>query len=398
MSHPFSLSSFRIGSQDQIATITALGLRQVAWSPRKSVLSDAAIAAEPGPAKPTVTTPESRAEAEQRERSLADRAAQRLCERQFAEAARECRQATALVAAQPRQAGAQAQALSRALIDKMIGSHDLCIRVLAQTAGDKASVHAMNVAVISLLMGRVCGLDDTEMLDMGVGALMHDIGKLDLPEPARHLEDDFSVTQTRAYESHVAYGLGQARQMALAPGATLVIAQHHEHADGSGFPLRLPSERLSVASRIVSLVDRYDNLCNPHRAATAVTPHEALALLFAKDRAAFDGAILGTFIRMLGVYPPGSTVQLTDDRYGLVVGANSSRPLRPRVRVHDPRSGCDEPLLIELESTPGLGIRRSLKPGQLPRAALECLAPEPRVVYFFEPATRLARCPAECAE
>jgi HD-GYP domain-containing protein (c-di-GMP phosphodiesterase class II) len=252
------------------------------------------------------------------------------------------------------------------------------------------------VAVISLLMGRVCGLDDGEMLDLGVGALMHDIGKIDLPEPLRHFQEDFSPTENRAYESHVAHGVGHAERMALSPSAALVIGQHHEHADGSGFPLRLQTERLSVASRIVSLVNRYDNLCNPHRPATAVTPHEAVALLFAKDRSAFDGAMLGTFIRMLGVYPPGSTVQLTDDRYGLVVGAHSSRPLRPRVRVHDPRSGRDEPLLIDLETTPTLGIRRSLKPIQLPRAALECLSPEPRVVYFFESARPLPGA-AECA-
>ena len=126
-----------------------------------------------------------------------------------------------------------------------------------------------------------------------------------------------------------------------------------------------------------------------------MTPYEALALLFAHGRATFEDAILGAFIRMLGIYPPGSTVQLTDDRYALVVAANSSRPLRPRVRVHDPRAANDDALLIDLDATPGLGIRRSLKPAQLPAKALECLAPQARVVYFFEPAAELRRA-SEC--
>ena len=65
---------------------------------------------------------------------------------------------------------------------------------------------------------------------------------------------------------------------------------------------------------------------------------------------------------MMGVYPPGSTVQLTDDRYALVVSVNSSRPLKPRVLVHEPKVPRDEALILDLERTEGLGIRRSLQP------------------------------------
>ena len=72
---------------------------------------------------------------------------------------------------------------------------------------------------------------------------------------------------------------------------------------------------MSVAGRIVALVNTYDNLCNPRLLARALTPHDALSQLFAQARTRFDAPILSTFIRMLSVYPPGSTVQLTDDRY-----------------------------------------------------------------------------------
>jgi hypothetical protein len=174
--------------------------------------------------------------------------------------------------------------------------------------------------------------------------------------------------------------------MGLTPGATLVIAQHHEHADGTGFPLRLNTDRMTAASRIVALVNRYDNLCNPHVAAKALTPHESLSLLFAQGKSKFDTAILGAFIRMMGVYPAGSTVQLTDDRYAMVVGVNSSRPLKPRVLVHEPKVPRDEALIVDLETTNGLGIRRSIKPMQLPVASLDYLGPRPRVAYFFEAA------------
>jgi len=266
----------------------------------------------------------------------------------------------------------------------MLGNSELCIRLLSDAAGDKASMHALNVTVISLLMGRTFGLSETDMLDLGVGAMLHDIGKIDLPDRVRHRDDQFTGAEVRFYEEHVANGVGHARKMGLSGGATLVIAQHHEHADGTGFPQRLNTDRMTAASRIVSLVNRYDNLCNPHMASKALTPHESLSLLFAQGKTKFDTAILGAFIRMMGVYPAGSTVQLTDDRYAMVVGVNSTRPLKPRVLVHEPGVPRDEALIVDLESCPGLGIRRSIKPLQLPVPSLEYLAPRPRVAYFFE--------------
>ena len=111
------------------------------------------------------------------QRRLADqRAALALCERQFAEAAQGCQHVTDLVAHRPQEARVQAERLSQALVHKMLGEQELCIRLLADAAGDKASTHALNVTVIALLMGRTFGLTPADMLDLGVGAMLHDIG------------------------------------------------------------------------------------------------------------------------------------------------------------------------------------------------------------------------------
>jgi hypothetical protein len=110
-----------------------------------------------------------------------------------------------------------------------------------------------------------------------------------------------------------------------------------------------------------------------------------VSVLFAQGRQRFDSAVLNAFIRMMGVYPAGSLVQLTDDRYAMVVGVNSSRPLKPRVLVHDPKVPRCEALVLDLEHMPDLGIRRSLPAAKLPPAAVEYLDPRPRVSYYFEP-------------
>jgi putative nucleotidyltransferase with HDIG domain len=412
MSHPFPLSSFRIGSAEQIAVIRSLGLKHVRWSPEQSALLQAQeaaaraieAAARPDPSEPAVAgestdaegadsapvalaeSPELQAKRQRRAAAAAQRAALVVCERQFAEATRECRQLTDLVVAQPEQARDRAQALTQAILEKMLVEQDMCIRLLTEAAGDRASAHAINVTLISMLMGRCFGLGPAEMQDLGVGALLHDVGKIDLPARVRHREDHFTPSEAKFYEQHVTHGVAHAMKMGLAPGASLVIAQHHEHADGSGFPLKLGSDRMTAASRIVALVNRYDNLCNPHLPSKALTPHEALSLLFAQGKNKHDTAILGAFIKMMGVYPPGSVVQLTDDRYAMVVGVNSSRPLKPRVMVHDPRVPPDEATLLDLEQTPALGIRRSIRPFTLPHDAQETLAPRARVAYYFEPA------------
>jgi putative nucleotidyltransferase with HDIG domain len=271
----------------------------------------------------------------------------------------------------------------------MMGAEDMCIQLLGQTAGDRVSNHAVNVSVLSLLMGRYFALCESDMLDLGLGALLHDVGKSELPDRYRHREDHFNMAEISLYESHVASGSVHAQRLGLSDGAATIIAQHHECSDGHGFPLGLSTERTHMLSRIVALVNVYDNLCNPTNPAKSITPHEAVAHLFTQNHKQFDTAILGAFIKMMGVYPAGSVVQLTDDRYALVVGVNSSRTLRPRVIVHDPKVPRDVASVLDLESVPGLGIRRSLKSSALPESVLAYLELQPRMNYFFEPTAEL---------
>ena len=381
MRHPFALSAFRIQSPEQIETIRGLGLAQVRWDPAQSATE-----------KPVETTPpvvaETAADAARRERRealTAQRQQMTQLERECQEAGLALRDATRGVQLDPTQAHSDAVALANKLLERLAVEGEMCIRLVNSQAGDRAAVHGLNVAVIALLMGRAMGLEDAEMLDLGLGAMMHDVGKLELPDRLRHHDESFNSVQTQAYREHVTHGITLGRRMGLRTGALAVLGQHHEHVDGSGFPMRLTADRITLAARIVSIVDRYDNLCNPALLARALTPHEAVSLLFTQYRQRYDAALLSNFIRMMGVYPAGSVVQLTDERYALVVAVNSSRPLKPRVLVHDPKVQADEALLLDLEHTPQLGIRRSLPASRLPPAALDYLAPRPRVNYFFEP-------------
>ena len=410
LSHPFPLSAFRISSLDEIATIRGLGLARVRWVPEKSDAAGSASSSAPAgvaapvPAAGSDATPQDAAARQQLAWLQDQREAAQRCERQYGEAARVMREVNETLVAQPKDAGRTAGTLARAMLEKMLAADEVGIRLVNGSGGDRNAAHALNVAVVAMLIGRTMGMSDGEMQDLGVGALLHDVGKIDLPDRLRHADDGFSAAETHAYRDHVGKGVLQAHRMGLNAGTLAVIAQHHEHADGSGFPMKLATDRLSLGARIVAIVNRYDNLCNPGGRGMALTPHEAVAMLFAQSRSRFDPPVLNVFIRMMGVYPAGSLVQLTDDRYAMVVGVNSSRPLKPRVLVHGtpgmrtgPRAAASGTAqMLDLESRPELGIRRSLAAAKVPPAVLAALDPRPRVSYYFEPLNGVSQ-PAELA-
>ena len=401
IAHPFPSGSFKLSNVQQIEAIQGLSLKRIRCIRSKSdpdapvlgtmstnVASVIATAADGyDPVKEARKLAASQAQEERKRRAdqlVSQARSLAVCERRFGEAIRQYRKTLELVQSQPVAAATEAARMVHGIVDEMMSEGESAIRLLSEAAGDKSSMHPVNVTIVSLLLGRAMGLPSADLQDLGLAAFLHDIGKSELPDRVRWLDDSFSTAEYKLYQDHVAKSLHLGKAMELSKPSLLAIAQHHEMVDGSGFPMRLKGDTLSTATRILALINRYDNLCNPSRLAAALTPHEALSLIFAQMKSKFDAATLSAFIRMMGVYPPGSIVQLVDDRYGMVVSVNSSRPLKPRVIVHEPGVPRDEALILDLEHAPRVGIRRSLKPSMLPAAALDFLAPRQRICYYFE--------------
>lgn len=391
LSHPFPSGSFKISSEKQIDTIRSLGLRMVRVDPSRSdPVPDVMTISDDGSADSEQSEIQQRELALQKERvqQLAiQQNALVLCEKRFGEAMRQYRKLLTQIESQPEVAAQHCRGLVTEFVSDMLREGESAIRLLSEAAGDKSSMHPVNVTVVSLLLGRAVGLQESELIELGQAAFLHDIGKIQLPDRVRWPEDNFSTTEFKLYQEHVGLGVQLGQAMRLPKTVLTIIAQHHEFADGNGFPVRLKGDAIGMGARILSLVNRYDNLCNPSRPAAAMTPHESLSLIFAQFKARFDPLVLGAFIRMMGVYPPGSVVQLSDDRYGMVVSVNANRPLKPRVIVYEPGTTKREALILDLEQASGTTIRRSIKPAALPGEALDFLAPRQRVCYFFEQAS-----------
>jgi putative nucleotidyltransferase with HDIG domain len=383
MQHPFPVSHFEIRSQAQIDTIRTLGLKQVRYIPPKApveVKKTAPKKAAPAP----VLDPVQAAARERRQLLASQYASLKMCERQYAQAAQNYKEITDTLRSDPSHARHLTEGVIRDLLSSILGEDEAVIRLLSESMGEKSSLHSINVTVISLLLGKTLSLSKPDMMELGIGAMLHDIGKMEIQDRYRYADEFFNSIERNIYESHVLHGVSLASKMGVSQQALTIIAQHHEYIDGSGYPSRIVGDKLSPLSRILSLVNWYDNLCNPSHSSAAITPHEALAQMFAQNKGQFHLETLSAFIHMMGVYPPGSVVQLTDERYALVVSVNAARPIRPYVVIHDQNVPRDEALVINLQDEPKINIHRSIKPTQLPKASFDYLSPRKRTCYFFE--------------
>ena len=393
MSHPFPTGSFRISSEKQIEAIRALGLSQVRYFPEKSdaPAADSADTNVGGAGTlPTAGVHVASVKAGRRGRfampSAVDeqRRRQLRCEQGFQDAVALYRLVQEQVQAQPHLIKDRCDSMVGALLDELLQPGDASIRLLSASGAERSCMHAVNVSVLSLLLGNAMGLSRDQLAQLGSAAFLHDIGKILLPERVRALDESFSLAENRLYQDHVLCSVELAQSLGLPSEALAAIAQHHEYLDGTGFPQRSRGSELSLPGRILALVNRFDSLCNPTHPAAAMTPHEALSNIFTQMKGRLDAAVVSAFIRMMGVHPPGSVVQLTNDHYALVVIANTSRPLKPQVLVHDPAVPRHGALIIDLEKMPEIGIRRGIKPGNLPTDISDYLALRQRVCYFYE--------------
>jgi len=310
------------------------------------------------------------------------------CERRFSAVSKAFRNVLQNVRAQPEEARAIAETEINGMVRAMQQEQDVAIRLLSEKAGQETALHAINVSVLSVLLARSMGFDEALIAEVGVGALLHDVGKIELPDMMRGKAESSNPTERRMFQSHVEHSRALAERMALPEAATAIIAQHHEASDGSGYPLALKGEAIHPAARVVALVNHYDNLCNPPNPIHALTPHDAIAGVYRKAREKFDAAALNAFVRMMGIYPPGSVLHLSDGRFALSVAVDPANAMKPKVLIHDPTVRPEDALVVALAERPELTIQRAIKPMALPRAAFDYLQPRKRTSFFIESRAR----------
>lgn len=255
------------------------------------------------------------------------------------------------------------------MVDSVIRNQDaLTSLARLKSFDDYTFAHSVNVCILSLAVGRHMGLEKDGLDQLGLGAILHDIGKMLVPgdllnKPGRLSEGEFMVMK-----KHTELGKEiLAGMKCVGETAIRVVLEHHERFDGSGYHMRLAGGGIHLYARIAGVADVYDAMTSTRVYQKGMRPEDALKRLYHSRGSLFDPELVERLIKCLGVYPIGTCVELNTGEAALVKMINHSYPLQPRVLLISDREGIPfpEPVEADLKEDSGRWIVGSKKPEEL---------------------------------
>lgn len=193
--------------------------------------------------------------------------------------------------------------------------------------------HAMNTAVWALVCGRELGLNEGLLNHLGLGCLLSQIGKIELPVSMLENEDKLNGEQFAEYRGYVTRGVAMLDGSGVSRAVISVVQGHRERHNGSGFPEGIRGDRIPLLAKIAGLAEFFENLIGPRETSEPMTPDKAVRLLYDMRNIDFQEDLVEKFIQAVGIYPTGTLVQLNDGQRGIVVSHSPERRLWPRVMV-----------------------------------------------------------------
>ncbi|MFK8080921.1 MAG: HD-GYP domain-containing protein [Granulosicoccus sp.] len=217
-------------------------------------------------------------------------------------------------------------------VDSILRNPDASVWLTRIQAKHQATAqHSLNVAALSIVMAKSLNMSNREMEDIGVCAMLHDVGKTSLPNELLEKTGPLTPEEREEMQRHARYG----RDILLSTksvmsGAADVAHSHHERPDGKGYPRKLTDDSIPLFAKIVAIAEAYDTMTinQPYRA--ACSPSDALQELYSQRGKQFDEDLVIRFIDAIGIFPPGSIVEMLNGEVGIVL-SNTKDKLRPRV-------------------------------------------------------------------
>ena len=196
------------------------------------------------------------------------------------------------------------------------------------------SQHSLNVCILSLVFGQHLGLSTDVLNHLGVGALLHDIGKLRVPLNILNKPDSLTDQEFGVMKKHPVYGYELLKNGYDLHEISLdIINHHHERLDGTGYPHGLEAENIAQYTKMVSIIDVYDAVTSKRVYHDETTPYDALNKLYTESSNKIDRKLLEQFIKCVGIYPVGSVVELNTGHVGVVVATSDEHHLHPVVML-----------------------------------------------------------------
>lgn len=206
-----------------------------------------------------------------------------------------------------------------------------------RTLDENTFNHSLSVAVFAIAAGVELGLGEPALMELAIGALLHDIGKTKISPAIINKPGRLSAAERAIIEQHPRWGVELLQEKGgFEPSILQGIYQHHERSDGSGYPFGLHNGLISQLGQITAVADFYDAMTSDRAYRAGQPAYLVVEQLIASSLTLFDAEVVWAFIRSLAPYPIGSRVLLDNGEHGEVVGYDRRMPNRPRVLVtHD---------------------------------------------------------------
>lgn len=331
--HPFLFSSFRIKDEEQLKILRTLGTKTIPVDLDKSIGIDT-------PEEDIPPEEEIEVEIEPTEEQLAAQQQQatrrsiRMAEREFTNAMNPLRESLTRLNLKPEEGLATVANMVRQAAGQLIAHPEPVGFHLVRSIrnGDPLLINSLNVAYIAMLIAKEAEWEPLAIQDVGLAGLVHNIGELRIPTQISRKKGELSKAEQNFMKMHVQYGYDQLTQLkAFSQEVRTATLQHHECLDGSGYPNGLKGDAISPMARLLGVVDFYEESIHPKNGERILHPNQVIAALFKKADKQYDAQYIKLLIKVLGVYPPGSIVKLSDDTIALVVSSNPTASLKPVV-------------------------------------------------------------------
>lgn len=236
------------------------------------------------------------------------------------------------------------------IIDELLNHKGMMVNMIDLKCFDNYTYsHSVNVAVLSIILGIALGLKKDTLVKLGLGAIMHDIGKVFVDKDILNKPEKLTEEEFNEIKKHSKRGYEYVKEKFNLPTmSSCAILDHHEKYDGSGYPHGKNKDEISLFGKIIAVADVYDALSSERTYRQAMNPSESMEYIMSGSGTLFDPKIVDIFIRKIAPYPVGTMVQLSNNWVGIVVENYESLCLRPTVRVIQQDENSIEPFEISL--------------------------------------------------
>lgn len=227
------------------------------------------------------------------------------------------------------------QSVVNNLIEEILSNPNVLINLTdIRCFDDYTFAHSVNVCILSIMTGVTLRYHDVRLKELGIGALLHDIGKLKIDKSILNKADDLSKEEYLEIKKHTLYGFDLLRkQEGLSLLSAHIAFQHHERWDGGGYPRGMTGEMIHEYARIVAVADVYDALLADRPYRSAYTVNQAITIMKRMAGIHLDPRCIMALIANIAVYPLGSLVELNNSTIGIVIAVDKEYPTRPLLKI-----------------------------------------------------------------